>query len=592
MILKKMFPKNRKSNFMKLKIKMLLFSFAFLTLMFSCNTKSQQGEGLTGEEKQFVSRFQNELLIKVTNQSLDIQEVPVETEEDIIEVDSQSVVPVVYDRLLSTQYMEPDHQKSLFISQLLPQILIAKFFMQQEKEMVNIILNDENILNSNFQDQKEFINKQLMKHEAENTTDLLQKLTTHPTSLILAQAAIESNWGSSLSYEKANNPFHILSVYESEPRIKTLGKEGETVYLKKYEYLPAAIADYFRNINKQKRFQEFRTRRLRNQNPVELASYLGEYSQQHDEKYVELLTNVIERNNLTKYDNFYIDKKYVNELSEEDIAEIIEDQTHREKNIVSSDSERIEQITERSVDIQYKELTEPEDIVPVESKFVVPNVYTNVISLKHLPVDEKKQKFFDMLLPSVMVAAFGINETRKKLTAIARRTENGKPVNKEDSLFLEKQLKDWKAANVENLLNEKMVTRPNSIMLAQAALETGWGSSRFFVHATNTFGVWSFNPNESRIRALETRSGKPVYVRKYENLSLSIVDYYKVIARGPYSEYREQRVESDDPYEMVDYLFRYSEIGQEYTQRLKTVMRKSNLGKYDEYRIDPKYINE
>lgn len=592
MILKNMFTKKRGSNFIKSNVKAILFSVVFFAFMFSCSNKNQQGKGLTAEEKAFVSRFNNALLVKTANRSIDIREVKVKSEDDIIVIDSSGVVPAVYDRFLSTQYMELDHKKSLFINQLLPQILIAKFFMKQEKEMVNIILNDKEIHNVSFSDQKQFIDKQLLKHDAENSTELLQKLTTHPVSIILAQAAVETNWGSSDAYEKANNPFHILSEYKSEPRIKTFGKEDETVFLKKYEYLPAVIVGYFRNINNLERFSEFRRQRMQTVDPFELVKYLDDYSEQQDEKYVELLTNVIKRNNLTKYDEYYIAPDYLNELSEKELAEIVNEQTNRSKNVVSSDSERIEKITERSVDIEYHELDKPEDIVQLESKFVVPNVYTNVVSLKHLPVDEKKQKFFDMLLPSVMVAAFGINETRKKLSTIALQLENNEPVSQEDSLFLEKQLKDWKARDVDNLLNVKMVTRPNSIMLAQAALETGWGSSRFFVHANNTFGVWSFDPNESRIRALETRSGKPVYVRKYENLSLSIIDYYKVIARGPYAEYREQRIESDDPYEMVDYLFRYSEIGQEYTQRLKTVMRKSNLEKYDEYRIDPKYINE
>jgi len=127
-------------------------------------------------------------------------------------------------------------------------------------------------------------------------------------------------------------------------------------------------------------------------------------------------------------------------------------------------------------------------------------------------------------------------------------------------------------------------------MLAQAALETGWGSSRFFIAANNVFGVWSFDSNESRIRALETRDGTPVYVKKYGDLSSSIIDYYKVIAKGPYDEYRQARKRTNDPYVLVEYLFRYSELGQEYINRLKTVMRKSNLVKYNSYQLDPTYI--
>mgnify|MGYP006286939259 CR=1 FL=1 len=576
---------------MFLRVSNLVLIFLML-FIFSCNNKSRMGKGLTREEKEFVSRFQNELLIKTTNQTLDIKKIKVKSEEDIIPITSPAVRPVVYSRFLSTKHMIPEHKKSLFISQLLPQILIAKFFLQQEKEMLDIILHDENIEKLNFKDQKAFIEKQMLKHDAENSTDLLQKLTTHPTSIILAQAAIESNWGSSLSFEQANNPFHIRAANKEQPSLKTFGRNEEVVYLKEYEYLPAAIADYFRNINTHERFKEFRSMRIKTDDPMALVPYLEKYPLLDTGDYEEVLSGFIERNNLTKYDNYFLDSEYINQMTDDEIAEIVTEQTHRSKRVVTSDSERIENITERSVEIIYEDLEKPEDIKPVESKFIAPYVHTNALDLKYLPIDEKKEKFFDMLLPSVMVAAFGINETKKKLQVIAQRIENGEAISRDDSLFLEKQLNDWKARDVENLLNVKMVTHPNSIMLAQAALETGWGSSRFFVHANNTFGVWSFNSNESRIRARETRSGKPVYVRKYDNLSQSIIDYYKVIARGPYSEYREQRVESEDPYEMVDYLFRYSEIGQEYTQRLKTVMRNANLEKYDEYRIDPKYINE
>jgi len=206
-----------------LKIKNLLV-IVLLLFIFSCNNKSQNGDGLSQEEKQFISRFQNKLLVKTTNRSLDIEEVEIETEDDILSITGASVKPVVYDSFMSTKYMTIEHQKSLFISQLLPQILITKFFLEQEKEMLDIILHDDEIEDINFKDKKIFIDKQLLKHDAENVSDLLQKLTTHPTSLVLAQAAIESNWGSTISFEQANNPFHILSTYKSEPRIKTFGK--------------------------------------------------------------------------------------------------------------------------------------------------------------------------------------------------------------------------------------------------------------------------------------------------------------------------------------------------------------------------------
>ena len=558
-----------------------------------CSDKAKKAsyEGFSKDELQFISKFDHNLLNRMARKSLSIERKEVSSVEEIRPLQKKQVKPVVYSQLFSTGYMEKDHQKQVFISQILPQILITKYYLNQQKEVLEMLMSEDTlVVGDQFDQKQEFIERQLRKYGANSAGELVERLTTHPTSLILAQAAIESNWGSTRSYAQANNPFHIISEDSTDPRIKTFDQDGSVVYLKKYHDLPAAIADYFRNINRAERLAGFRRERQSTDDPLTLAQYLDDYTNKYGKAYTKRLTNMIRQNGLTRYDNYEIDSSYINILTKDEIQSIIEENTERDKNIVSSDAGRIRKVQSRSVDIQYKSIGNPEDIVEVNSKYVVPNVYTNVIDLKYLPLKEKKEKFIDMLLPSVLTAAHGIEQTRERLEAIHERKRNGQAVAREDSLFLEKQLRAWKADSLQTLLNEKLITRPNSIMLAQAALETGWGSSRFFVAANNTFGVWSFNEDESRIQAHGTRDGTPVYVKKYDNLSASIIDYYKVIARGPYDEYREARKRTRDPYQLVEYLYRYSELGQEYINRLKTVMRKADMKKYDDYQLDPTYI--
>jgi Bax protein len=558
-----------------------------------CSDQTQKAsyEGFSKDELQFISKFDHNLLNRMARRSLSIERKEVSSVEEIRPLQKKQVKPEVYSQLFSTGYMEKDHQKQVFIAQILPQVLITKYYLHQQKEVLEMLISEDTLVEGNQFDQKqEFIERQMRKYGANNAGELVERLTTHPTSLILAQAAIESNWGSTRSYAQANNPFHIISEDSTDPRIKTFDQDGSVVYLKKYRDLPAAIADYFRNINRAERLAEFRRERQSTDDPLTLAQYLDDYTNKYGKAYTKRLTNMIRQNGLTRYDNYEIDSSYINILTKNEIQSIIEENTEREKNIVDGDASRIRKIQSRSVDIQYKSIGNPEDIVEVNSKYVVPNVYTNVIDLKYLPLKEKKEKFIDMLLPSVLTAAHGIEQTRERLEAIRERKRNGQAVAREDSLFLEKQLRAWKADSLQTLLNEKLITRPNSIMLAQAALETGWGSSRFFVAANNTFGVWSFDEDESRIQAHGTRDGTPVYVKKYDNLSASIIDYYKVIARGPYDEYREARKRTRDPYQLVEYLYRYSELGQEYINRLKTVMRKADMKKYDDYQLDPTYI--
>ena len=568
--------------------------FLLLPVLFSCTRDSGKNsyEAFSKEELQFIAKFDHELLNQMARKTISVQRESVESPEEIQPIKGKAVKPVVYNRLLSTRYMEQDHQKQVFISQMLPQILITKFYLDQQRKVLDILMSEDSLSEGvNFENKQAFIEQQLEKYEADNAGELMDKLTTHPTSLVLAQAAVESNWGSTRSYSEANNPFQIISNDSSESRLKTFAKDSSVIYLKSYDNLPAAVVDYFRNLNRSERLADFREQRKTTSDPLKLVSYLEDYSIRYGEKYTQLLSNIIQRNGLTRYDDYKIDSSYINILTRDEIRSIIEDQTQRDKNIVSSGSERIKKIQSKSVDIQYKAIASPESIIDVTGKYVVPNVYTNVIDLKYLPLQERKEKFIDMLLPSVLTAAYGINQTRQRISAIMERKASDQPVSRKDSLFLSKQLKAWRADNGQELLNEKLITRPNSIMLAQAALETGWGSSRFFIAANNTFGVWSFDPDESRIRALGTRDGKPIYVKKYDNLSASIIDYYKVISNGPYDEYREARKKTSDPYELVEYLFRYSELGQEYINRLKTVMRKSDMAKYDDYQLDPTYIS-
>lgn len=224
------------------------------------------------------------------------------------------------------------------------------------------------------------------------------------------------------------------------------------------------------------------------------------------------------------------------------------------------------------------------DIMPITDSLVIPYVYTDVISLKALPVIEKKQKFFDMMLPAVLVAKQELDILQKKVDKLSLKAE----LTDEEQQFVDKLLKKYKAKNI-HLLKSRLTTFPVSIVLAQAAIESAWGTSRFFLEADNPFGLWSFDPTEDRIAASSTRSGKKVYLKKFHNLEQSIDAYYTTLATGPFAEFRKHRLTSQDPYELVTYLIDYSERREDYVKEVVSVIRGNNLTKYDNYRIDPKY---
>ncbi len=162
-----------------------------------------------------------------------------------------------------------------------------------------------------------------------------------------------------------------------------------------------------------------------------------------------------------------------------------------------------------------------------------------------------------------------------------------KKLTAQEQATIEKLKKSYKVDGIPCLLN-RMKTHPVSIVIAQAALETGWGSSRFYREANNIFGIWSYNKNEPRIAAGVQRDGeKTIYVKKYKNLEASIEGYYRMMARGrAYNQFREARLHTDNPFEIIPYLDHYSELRHEYVKRLYYVIKSNKFYLLD----DPQYL--
>jgi len=142
-----------------------------------------------------------------------------------------------------------------------------------------------------------------------------------------------------------------------------------------------------------------------------------------------------------------------------------------------------------------------------------------------------------------------------------------------------------KRYNVEGIpcLLKRLHTHPISIVIAQAALESGWGSSRFYREANNIFGIWSYDPYEPRMAAGKARKGKKtVYVKKYKNLEASIESYYRMMANGrAYKQFRTARLHTNNPFEMIAYLDHYSELRHEYVKRLYYVIKSNRFYELD-----------
>ena len=191
----------------------------------------------------------------------------------------------------------------------------------------------------------------------------------------------------------------------------------------------------------------------------------------------------------------------------------------------------------------------------------------------NLTVQQKKQRYIDIMVPIV--------------TEVYKQLDNQyKDVKKDISLnrnheFIDSLKKFYEVEDNEKLL-QALKPHPISIVLAQGAIESAWLTSRFAKVANNIFGVWSFRSNEPRIAANATRGEKKIYLKKYKNYKSAIYDYYKNLAKNwAYEDFRTNRVVTNDPYVLSDYLVSYSEKREAYTKMLKRMIEYNNFDQYD-----------
>lgn len=211
-------------------------------------------------------------------------------------------------------------------------------------------------------------------------------------------------------------------------------------------------------------------------------------------------------------------------------------------------------------------------------KTLVAKKINKVKKTKPITVSEKKSNFKKVLVPIVTKV---YNQLEEQYSYIRKSIQT--KTNQEQ---IENLKKIYDVDTNEKLLHA-IKPHPISIVLAQAAIESAWLTSRFAKEANNIFGVWSFNKKEPRIAANGTRGTKKIYLKKYNSLEESVSDYYKSIAKSwAYPHFRYLRTVNDDPYVLVKGLTSYSEKGEEYTKLLASMIRSNKFDKFDIKVID------
>jgi len=123
---------------------------------------------------------------------------------------------------------------------------------------------------------------------------------------------------------------------------------------------------------------------------------------------------------------------------------------------------------------------------------------------------------------------------------------------------------------------------PKELIVAQAAIETGWGQSRFANEGNNLFGIRTWNKDEPHLLPIPWTEWPGWGVKVYETRCDSVRDYLRILNEVfAFSEFREARDSGvKDSLVLADYLTQYAS-NQNYTELVKKVIKYNIRGEYD-----------
>ena len=214
------------------------------------------------------------------------------------------------------------------------------------------------------------------------------------------------------------------------------------------------------------------------------------------------------------------------------------------------------------------------------------------IYLSQLPKDldrlkntkKKKNTFIKIVMPLILDENNKILENRKKLFKILGKSTNSMG----EKRWLKRRFKEYgiKKGDITEL-KVRMDIIPASIAIAQAAIESGWGTSRFALEGNAMFGQWTWSKNG--IEPTDKSKNQDHKILRFSMLRSSVKAYKNNLNthRG-YREFREKRAElrknnkKISGLKLVNYLHNYAATGKNYTKILKKIIEQNRLTDFDD----------
>ncbi len=226
------------------------------------------------------------------------------------------------------------------------------------------------------------------------------------------------------------------------------------------------------------------------------------------------------------------------------------------------------------------------DLKDIRSGSLVKPIY-----LSKLPKDlrklkstqKKKDTFIKIVMPLILDENNKILENRKKLFKILGKQNNSRG----ERVWLKRRFEDYGIKNEDvTELKIRMDIIPVSIAIAQAAKESGWGTSRFALEGNAMFGQWTWG--KKGISPLKKEKNQDHKILKFPILRSSVKAYKNNLnTHNGYKEFREKRAELRRKNKkisgvvLVQYLYNYAATGSEYTKILKKIIEQNQLTDFD-----------
>ena len=202
---------------------------------------------------------------------------------------------------------------------------------------------------------------------------------------------------------------------------------------------------------------------------------------------------------------------------------------------------------------------------------------------------KRKEFFIQIVLPLILQENNNIRLDRKRLFNIINKSNNTVLEKK----WLDKKYKQYGIPSKDlSTLKVRMDEVPVSLALAQAAKETGWGTSRFAQEGNALFGQWTWSGEGLKPKEAEENEGHKVM--KFNVLQASVRAYQRNLnTHKTYKEFRLVRAQLRDAGKPLDsiilsqFLDEYAETGEKYVQILQKIIKQNNLKDFDNARLLP-----